>query len=914
MRMRHSIPLRAVLTALAFLLGLPAVFAEVKVTAQVSPNPISTSHVAHLVLSVENGDPEQIPQVNLPSPLQAVGGMVTSRQFSFNNGAQSSVFQLTWPIASVKPGTFTIPAITVQVDGKPYTTQPLKLEVKEAAAIAPPSGPNHENGLAATDCILQLQVSKTEFYQGEVVPITATLYIPDEVHLRRTGLIEVEKTDFAIQRFPQMGEQSEAMLGRRHYISLTYNTTLSGLKPGKAKIGPAKMENLVDIPVGNRGGFPFGFTQMDQHKALSQAPEVTVTVLPLPEEGKPKGFGGAVGDFTMQAGTTSQEVNVGDPVSVDIVVSGQGNFDALTAPTLSDPAGWKVYPARRYSVDTSDPNTVDLLNRRIGFATMLVPEKVLPAVPPYEFSFFSPRTKKYETLRSDPIPLTIKAAEKVLPPMVTVATAAAAAPGPAAAPTNPPAPEPEISDIVAKLPAHPRWAMASVPLVHVPVFQGLNGLLLLGFLAFVGAHLQRLWSQRRASSGDQERRALLREVESSGLSEAEFYRRAARYVHRYGDAAALSEGLTEMLRRYEALNFAGATAGARAIDGATRARVLAMLKKLRPAAAASGGQSASVAVMLLLCLLPASAAHAAGPSAEERYQAAVKALEKGDYKGAQKQGEALVKEGAIAPEVFALVGNAVYRQKPQGDGDAAIWYQRAKLFPGLMPEVRQNMRHVEEKFHPFTFRNDGAESPALIITRNQWLFLAVAGAWLMIFGLGYLVLKGWGIALWWWVATMAVGGPLSWLAWGWAFPPAPALPAWWSLPVLILAVMLGLSGVIGLFIHLLVRTERWAAPCVLTLVGVVFVAAGGGCLVRRPTGDSLARLAFVKGGDATAHTAAAESSGQVIIVPTGSTVRRLDERGGWTYVEIPQHDESLFGWLPSKSLVAVWPYDPALLP
>ena len=65
-----------------------------------------------------------------------------------------------------------------------------------------------------------------------------------------------------------------------------------------------------------------------------------------------------------------------------------------------------------------------------------------------------------------------------------------------------------------------------------------------------------------------------------------------------------------------------------------------------------------------------------------------------------------------------------------------------------------------------------------------------------------------------------------------------------------------------------------------------------------------------------AHTAAAQISGHVILVPPGSTVRKLEERGTWSYVEIPQSraEDNLHGWLPTADLVPVWPYEPALLP
>ena len=87
-------------------------------------------------------------------------------------------------------------------------------------------------------------------------------------------------------------------------------------------------------------------------------------------------------------------------------------------------------------------------------------------------------------------------------------------------------------------------------------------------------------------------------------------------------------------------------------------------------------------------------------------------------------------------------------------------------------------------------------------------------------------------------------------------------------------------------------------------------------MVSRPDFASLENLAFVTDANSMAHTAATQISGHVILVPPGSTVRKLEVRGAWTYVEIPQAraEENLRGWLPTSGLVPVWPYEPGLLP
>ena len=138
------------------------------------------------------------------------------------------------------------------------------------------------------------------------------------------------------------------------------------------------------------------------------------------------------------------------------------------------------------------------------------------------------------------------------------------------------------------------------------------------------------------------------------------------------------------------------------------------------------------------------------------------------------------------------------------------------------------------------------------MSRNGWIFVATIGAWLAIFSIAFLILGA---------------------------------------------------------KH---RLRAWAA---LTLaLGLVAVGLGTTGYSLRPGAADLKDLAFVTNPKAQAHTAASQVSGSVIMVPPGSVVRCISERGTWTYVEIPQPGEPLRGWLPTDQIEPWWPYDVAKLP
>ncbi len=839
-------PARGLIPALLALVALAAGLnaAEPKLTAEFQPNPLAPNQTGSLSITVDNGMITNLPQPVLPDGLTLAGRVQKSQEVRSNfGGMSSSSITLEWPVRALREGTFTIPSFVVPVNGKAMNTRELRVEVTSQAQAASPVGPasGQDNGLGDYEPILQMHLTRTEFYQGEVVPITATLFIPrvQELELQRTGLIEVEKPDLAIQRFPQQGEQSLETIGNMRYLALNYRSSLSALKAGRMKVGPAKMEIALGVAV-DRRRLSFGFLEMETRKVTVKAPEIQINVLPLPSEGRPASFAGAVGDFTLSASTSTTDIAVGDPVAVDLLIEGTGNFDALEAPKLDSSSGWKTYSAKKYNVDGNDPNTTDLMNRRIGFNQIIVPEKLASEVPPFELSFFNPKTKQYVKLRTNPIPITMRPGSAPPPAQETPAATDA---GRTTPPT--PAPEADITDILMPVATQPRWSQATVPLMRSPMFLGINAALLMALVAVLGNAFWKRSRERKEVSETSRRAELKRELESAGLKRAEFYQRAAFAIQQICGSITPPEARF-IIERFEALNFTGAGSHDEALDPAERAQVTAVIDALKPRRAGLPPpipSAASIATLLLLSGVPL-----AGASPQDSYRSAAELLEKKDYAKAATAAEALVNDGSIGPDVFALLGHANYKQgKP---GIAAMWYQRARLFPNSAPELRQNLRHISEKTHYLDFQpDDGLRRYGLLFSQNTWTGIAAAGAWLTLFALAGVILNR---ARWWCVAAMPVG--------------------------------------------------------------LLIVAAGMLGHAARPGYPDLKNLAFVTKDHAQTHTAATQVSGSVIALPAGSVVRKVEQRGTWTYVEIPQETEPLRGWLPSSQLQDYWPYDPAMLP
>jgi hypothetical protein len=838
------------------------------IRAYVQPSAARPNQVINYVITVQDGQVNSVPNLRFPLQIGQTSGVSTSQQIQIINGRQSVSIQLSWGITATEPGEFVIPPQTVVVDGQNLTTNEVKLTVENGGGAFPKNDQDPSQDDAERP-ILQIELGKKEIYQGEVVPVNVSLYVPRQVQLRRLGLIEMEKSDFAIARFPQTNEQSSTVIDGIGYYALTFRSTLSSLRTGDLKVGPANLELLVEVPMEGqqRGVFPPGFGQnfppgffpgMSEPRKLEvKSQQVTLKVLPLPAEGRPANFSGAVGEFQMNASASPTDLTVGDPVSVDLVVAGAGNFDALNTPALVSDGGWKIYPAKRFVIEGPvDQNQTPTVERKIGYTQVIVPEAVHASVPAFELNYFSPSQKRYVTLRTEPIALNMK------PAPATAAAESAGAAGARVVAETPVAPPPaadpqaDITDILVRPPDRSRWlAPTSTLLLRSGGFWTLQGVPVALFaLASVLAVVRRRRESRLAGRAGELRAAWQAfESQASRADDQEFLRGAAQFIQVAQSGRPVPPGpLKAILDRYQASNFSAAHGPG--LPDAERREMLGTL------AALFRQTLARLSLFLLASLVfvngskaAAEAPKAAAASPDAIYQEAVAELEKGNYTRAQYLAESLTKKTPpqLSAEVFQIIGHARYRQ---GDmGRAALWYQRAQLLDGRNAELNQNLRHIHERTRYLSF---GESSPlrlaSFYLSTNEWLVLAASGVWLVFVSLAWRVFTG-------------------------------------------------------------RRSSSW--PIVASVIGLFIAIPASTFAALRPLGpDRVKDISIVTLPDVNAYTSATVTGGSVISLPPGSQVRTLETRGPWHYVEIPGSPEKLRGWVEAAAVTPLWIWEATLVP
>ena len=721
-----------VAAALVVLLA-PGARAAVTARAQLDPPRVAVGDQADLTVDVrgtQNAAAPVIPAVD-GLTIQYVG---PSTQLSIVNGQTSSSITHHYSVIPRREGTFTIGPITVSADGQTIQAGTVGLQAGASGAAGAP---------ADEQLHLDLAAPRTTVFLHQRLPITVTLRV-GSVQVGDVQYPQVPGDGFALEPLGKPEQRQEVRDGAVFQV-VEFQTGLTPLRAGAITVGPATMSmSTVSARASQHHGFFFGGPARQSIDLTSQP--LVLDVQPLPEQGKPSDFSGAVGHFTLEVRAAPLDVTAGDPVTLTYTLRGEGDLSSVVPPALTGSDALRVYPVQPAA--TPPGNAAGART----FEQVVIPQQPgsvrLPAV---RFSWFDPDARAYRVAQHAPVILTVKAAPQGAGPQIVGApperTARSA--------------ESLGRDIVfikespgtlAPIGDHPWrsplfWALQLVPL-----------LVLVGAV-LVDRRRERLGADLRYArftrAGRAARVALgeARDALSHGDAVV-FHDRVAHAVSEYlaakldlspgavtADAASarlreiglvggVADELRDFLAACEVARFAPAAAGdgdmRRTLDRAEQ--IIRSLERTRRL-----GRLATAAVALLV-LLGAGGGFAAETGQATFYRANGLYAE-GKYADAAAEYERLLATGVASANTYFNLGNAYL--KAGKTGRAVLAYERARRLAPGDPDLRANLT--------FARPPDTAPPPAPWWTRvlfplaGSWssdtLLLAAGCAWWLLMGL-----------------------------------------------------------------------------------------------------------------------------------------------------------------------------------
>lgn len=338
-------------------------------------------------------------------------GPSTSQNMSFSNingkTTQTVSFSYTYVLEGVKEGTYQIPAATVTVDGKQYRSNTLSIRVVKGSgsrssgagqggsrAARPEAGAN----INEENLFVKVDVSRRNLYMGE--SLLATIKVYTRVDLVNFGQSKFPSFDgFLAEEIPT---PQRIELVRETYDNKIYNVgiirkvLLFPQHTGEITIDPFELECIVRQQLGGRSFFDDFFGNYRDVRVKRSSRPIRINVKALPEEGRPLGFSGTVGNITMRASVSTDTLKANDAITYRVVFQGTGNLKLLEAPKLNFPPDFDTYePKVTKDIKTGDNG----MYGTVSFEYLLIPRYAGDyKIPEVRYSFFDTHSNTYRTL------------------------------------------------------------------------------------------------------------------------------------------------------------------------------------------------------------------------------------------------------------------------------------------------------------------------------------------------------------------------------------------------------------------------------------------------------------------------------------------------------------------------------------
>lgn len=369
------------------------VAAQVKFEAKVSKTKLGINERLRVDFEMNtDGDNFKPPSF---TDFTVVGGPNQSVSHSWINGVRSFTKTYSYFLAPKKTGTITINQATIEIEGEVYKTSPVTVQI--TSAVSRPNDPDDVENVADDNLHLIAEISKGNPYLNEAITIVYKLYVSPDIGVSNFRELESPKyNDFWSQNIDLKDNriQNGQYKGRDYRYLVIRKVVLYPQKSGTLQIEPLSLDITVEVPTSRRDFF--GSRMMTQVQKTVSAGSKTLQVKPLPEQGRPDDFSGAVGNFDFKLITSKTDLNATESLQARLEVTGSGNLSLFQLPKLNLPSALEVYePEHSENVKT----TADGMHGRISDSYTIVPQfKGKYPIPNVNFSYFDLKTESYKTI------------------------------------------------------------------------------------------------------------------------------------------------------------------------------------------------------------------------------------------------------------------------------------------------------------------------------------------------------------------------------------------------------------------------------------------------------------------------------------------------------------------------------------
>lgn len=380
------------------------------VTASFDRGIVESGETVRFNVTLEGEQPTEVPKLPSLPLVQAIQYLGPRQMTQIINGVSSFQVVFQFQLQTRGQGELTMPSLAVTTRGGAFQTPAVSCRIT----------PKEAKGERVS---LKLVTPRDECYVGETLPYDLQLY--SSVNLNQIAPPKMSFDGFVTgQEVPPSNTQT--VRDGQAFIVLSYRQTATPTKEGLLSLGPATQEYVLEV---NRGRRPRSLIDdffgggAELEKGIAEAPARQIRVKPLPVEGRPAGFSGAIGRFSVRTSVSRTNVAAGEAITVKWSVYGRGSFNSVQSPQLSLSDGLKTYPGTN-GFTAEDP--LGLAGTKTFESMVILESPSIKALTFEPYSFFDPDTGRYSTVTPRPIAVTVRpesgtSASTPTPPAVSVA-------------------------------------------------------------------------------------------------------------------------------------------------------------------------------------------------------------------------------------------------------------------------------------------------------------------------------------------------------------------------------------------------------------------------------------------------------------------------------------------------------------
>ncbi|MGE5604394.1 MAG: BatD family protein [Bacteroidota bacterium] len=386
-----------ILLLIAGILLTPAVARAQKLsaTATLDTSSITTGEAVQLDIAVEGTTLASEPVIESIDGLE-ISSLGRSSRVNIINGKYTALINYSYEIIGLKPGSYTLGPFEIKVKNEKVTANAVTLQVNGTVSQGETKTRSVDNSSPLGDKLfMEMELGKGKLFLGEKTPLKIRVYY-SEINIDEMSYPVINQTEFILDQMNKPSQRRTTINGRSYQV-VEFSTNLSPIRTGKFKLGPAQLNCSVLIKQQEEDSF---FARFRKYPLELKSNQVNINVLPLPS-GEPANFSGGIGRFQIQVSGQPTEVLQGEPITLRMTVTGNGNLQAVSAPQLKNVKGLKIYDAQKKKSDQGATGQVQ-------FEQVVIPvDPKVKEIGPFQFGYFDPFQGKYRQATAPAIPVKV---------------------------------------------------------------------------------------------------------------------------------------------------------------------------------------------------------------------------------------------------------------------------------------------------------------------------------------------------------------------------------------------------------------------------------------------------------------------------------------------------------------------------